>query len=313
MTLSTEQLAAIVARALPGERLAEWQPLAGARYALALAGGERLQLHLFDSPDSAAAAVAALRLLRGEVDLPVPQLRAADAAGETTGRPYALTAPLAGEPLAALLDRLPEQALYDLGRRLGEVAARIHRLAAGTFGALVPEAGPRASDEHAFVLARLEQDLARCEGLGLLNRQSAEALRGWFANSFQPVERPAALLHGAISPDTVLVRQAEGGWRLGGLVGWEQALGWCPAWEHTAFLEHAAAPRLFGLRVGYGNGYDEQTQRAYEQLREPMMAPYRLLLALRRAAQAHERGDFAASERARNGALGLLRMLAGEP
>ncbi|HEU4327175.1 MAG TPA: hypothetical protein VFS21_28805 [Roseiflexaceae bacterium] len=313
MTLSTAQLTAIVARALPGERLAEWQPLAGARYALALAGGERLQLHLFDDQGSAAAAVAALRLLRGEVDLPVPQLRAADATGETVGTPYALTAPLAGEPLLSLLDRLPEQALYDLGRRLGELVARVHRLAAGTFGALAPEAGPHAADERAYVLARLEQDLTRCEGLGLLNRQSASALRSWFTTGFQPVERPAALLHGAIAPDVVLVRQAEGGWRLGGLIGWDQALGWSPAWEHVAFLEHAADPRLFGLRVGYGNGYDEQTQRAYEQLREPMMAPYRLLLALRRAALAHEHGDFAAAERARNGALGLLRVLAGEP
>ncbi len=313
MTLGVAQLAAIVARALPGERLAEWQPLAGARYALALAGGERLQLHLFDGQGPAAAAVAALRLLRGEVDLPVPQLRAADAAGETAGVSYVLTAPLAGEPLTDLLDRLPEQALYDLGRRLGELAARVHRLAAGAFGALAPGAGPRAADERAYAQVCLEQDLACCEGLGLISRQSAEALRGWFAGGFRPVERPAALLHGGIAPDLVLVRQTEDGWRLGGLIGWGQALGWSPAWEHAAFLEHAADPRLFGLRVGYGNGYDEQTQRAYEQLREPMMVPYRLLLALRRAAQAHQRGDFAAAERARNGALGLLRLLVGDP
>lgn len=313
MTLGTAQFATIVARALPGERLADWQPLAGARYALTLAGGERLQLQVFDDQPRAATAVLALRLLRAEVDLLVPQLRAADPSGETIGRPYALTTALHGAPLATLLERLPEQTLYDLGRHLGALAARIHRLAAGTFGALAPEAAPRAATERAYVQARLEQDLVRCERLGLLSRENTATLRAWFTNGFQPVERPAALLHGAITPEVVLVRQTEDGWWLGGLVGWDQALGWSPAWEHTTFLEHAADPRLFGLRVGYGNGYDEQTQRAYEQLREPMMAPYRLLLALQRAVQAHERGEFAVAERARNGALGLLRLLTGLP
>lgn len=306
MTLTPEQLNQIVARAVPGERLGEARLQAGERYALTLASGERLDLHLFDGPAAAGTAVAALRRLRGEADLPVPQLRAADSAGELVGRAYVLTAPLAGEPLSALLGRLPDQALYGLGRRLGELVGRLHRLAAGRFGALVPEAGPQAEDERALAQTRLEADLERCGALGLLSRQRAEALRAWFAQAFLPVARPPALLHGALRPEVILVRQAESGWNLSGLLGWEQALGWCPAWEHVVFLEQCAETRWFSLRVGYGNAYDDQTHRTYEQLREPVLQPYRVLLALRRAVQAHERGDLAASERARNGLLMFL-------
>lgn len=308
MTLTPDQLEQIVARACPGRRLAGSQPLARGRWALELAGGEQLHLHLFDSPAEAATATAALRLLRGEVDLPVPHLRAADTGGGLAGRPYALTSALPGEPLGALVGRLPEQALYDLGRRLGELAGRLHRVAPGRFGALAPEAGAQAEDERGLAQARLEADLERCGALGLLSRQGAEAIRAWFAQMLQPVARPPALLHGGLRPELILVRRAESGWRLSGLLGWEGALAWSPAWEHVVFLDGCADPRLFSLRVGYGNAYDDQTRRTYEQVREPVLRPYRMLLALRRTAEAHERGDFAAAERARNGALTLLEV-----
>ena len=36
----------------------------------------------------------------------------------------------------------------------------------------------------------------------------------------------------------------------------------------------------FSLRVGYGNAYDETTERRYDQLREFALRPYRLVLFL---------------------------------
>src|SRR5262245_39346298 len=99
MPLTPDQLTTLVAKALPGERLQESQPLPGGRIRLTLAGGERLDLHTFASPEQAAVAVAALRRLRGEIDLPLPALRASDASGELAGVAYLLASALDGEPL----------------------------------------------------------------------------------------------------------------------------------------------------------------------------------------------------------------------
>src|SRR5262245_58389268 len=117
MALTRQQLETILARALPGENLREWHALADDRYAIAIAGGERLNVQVYASPGEAAAAAEALRLLRGEVDLPIPQLRASDVAGEITGAPYLLLSDMPGEPLEQALARIGDEQLYKLGRR----------------------------------------------------------------------------------------------------------------------------------------------------------------------------------------------------
>ena len=73
MELSAEQLAAILARALPDARLRDTRALPGERYALALADGTRLQVQAYASQHEAATAAEALRRLRGEIDLPIPE------------------------------------------------------------------------------------------------------------------------------------------------------------------------------------------------------------------------------------------------
>jgi aminoglycoside phosphotransferase (APT) family kinase protein len=307
MVLSTEQLEAIVARALPGERLRDWRALARDRYALALAGGERLCAQLYTSPAEAAAAAEALRLLRGEVDLPIPQLRASDPDGETVGVPYLLTSEADGESLAQAAARIAEEQLYGLGRRLGEVVQRVHRLACPRYGALGEQEPGAGGDERGYVLARLECDAQRCGELGLLDREAADAIVAWFEREFKPAGRKPALLHGGLGPGQILVRQSESGWRISALLGWGHALGWSPAWDHVTFLEAAGGARLFSLRVGYGNGYDEQTHRAYEQVREHALLPYRLLLALRQVRDAASGGDLAEAARRRDVLRGLVR------
>ena len=112
-----------------------------------------------------------------------------------------------------------------------------------------------------------------------------------------------------MNPRTILVQQAERGWRISGLTGWGLALGWSPAWDHVTLLDSTEEPRYFGLRVGYGNGYDDNATRTYEQVREHALAPYRMLLMLDRMQRAYQRSDIAEIDRRRWMLKGLLRVL----
>ena len=308
MALTKQQLETILDRALPGEKLREWRALPGDRYALAVAGGDRLNVQVYKSADQAATAAVALGLLRGEVDLPIAQLRANDAAGDTVGLPYLLLSDLAGEPLEQALPRIGDEQLYKLGRRLGETLCRVHRLICERYGQLSGEQID-AEDERSYVLAWLDRAVRRCGELGLLDRRTGAELLEWFEQQFQPLGSQPALVYGAMSPRTILVQQAERGWWISGLTGWGQALGWSPAWDHVTLLDATEEPRYFGLRVGYGNGYDDNTTRTYEQVREHALAPYRILLMLDRMQRAYARSDIAEIDRRRGMLKGLLRIL----
>ena len=308
MALTKQQLETIVDRALPGEQLREWQALPDDRYALAVASGERLNVQVYASTGQAATAAAALDLLRGEIDLPIPQLRANDAAGDTIGMPYLLLSDLAGEPLEQALPRISDEQLYKLGRRLGETICRVHRLICERYGTLSGEP-IEAVDERSYVLAWLERAVRRSGELGLLDRRSGAELTEWFEQQFQPVGRQPALVYGEMNPRTILVQPAERGWWISGLTGWGQALGWSPAWDHVTLLDATEEPRYFGLRVGYGNGYDDNTTRTYEQVREHALAPYRMLLMLDHMQQAYARSAIAEIDRRRGMLKGLLRVL----
>jgi aminoglycoside phosphotransferase (APT) family kinase protein len=307
MPLTRQQLETILDRALPGEALREWRALPGDCYALEVAGGERLNVQVYESGDQAATAAAALGLLRGEIDLPIPQLRANDAAGDTIGAPYLLLSDLSGEPLERALPQIGDEQLYKLGRRLGETICRVHRLICDRYGQLSGEQN-NAEDERGYVLAWLDRAVRRCGELGLLDRRTGAELTEWF-QQFQPVGRQPALVHGDLSPRTILVQQAERGWWISGLTGWGRARGWSPAWDHVTLLDATEEPRFFGLRVGYGNGYDDSSTRTYEQVREHALAPYRMLLMLDRMQLAYAHGDIAEIDRRRGILKGLLRVL----
>ena len=308
MSLTKQQLETILARALPGEKLGEWRALDDDRYVIAVAGGDRLNVQMYATPDQAATAAEALRLLRGEVDLPIPQLRASDTAGETIGAPYLLLSDMPGEPLEQALPRIGDEQLYKLGRRLGETLCRVHRLVCERYGQLSGEP-IEANDERGYVLARLDRAVGRCGDLGLLDRRAGAELAEWFEKRFQPVGRQPALIHGGLSPRSILVQQASQGWRVSGLVGWGQSLGWSPAWEHVTLLDTTEDARYFSLRVGYGNGYDNNTTRTYEQVREHALAPYRILLLLDRMERAFDQGDIDEVDRRRGMLKGLIQFL----
>jgi hypothetical protein len=131
----------------------------------------------------------------------------------------------------------------------------------------------------------------------------------WFERQFQAISRQPALIYGGMSPRAILVRHSKTGWWISGLLGWGQALGWNPAWDHVTLLDATEQARFFSLRVGYGNGYDEQTTRTYEQVREHALAPYRILLMLQRMQEAYARGDIAEIDRRRGVLRGLMRFL----
>jgi hypothetical protein len=308
MSLTKQQLEAILARALPGEQLREWRALPDDRYVLSVAAGDRLNVQVYGSAAEAATAAEALRLLRAEVDLPIPQLRASDTDGELAGVPCLLLGDLTGEPLEQALPRIADEQLYKLGRRLGETICRVHRLVCARYGRLIGEEID-ATDERGYVLARLERAVRRCGELGLLDRRTGADVTGWFERQFQPAGRQPALIYGGMHPRGILVRQSQGGWWISGLLGWGQALGWSPAWDHVTLLDTTEDASYFSLRVGYGNGYDENTTRTYEQVREHALAPYRILLMLQRMQEAYARSNLAEIDRHRGVLRGLMGFL----
>jgi aminoglycoside phosphotransferase (APT) family kinase protein len=308
MPLSREQLTAVVHAAFPGTALKDVRQVGVARYTLALSDGEQCSLHLYNTADEVSNAAAALRMLRGEIDLPIPSLHMAETTGTLAGQPYLLTSHVGGEPLGAVLPRMSDEQLYMVGRRLGEIMGRVHRIAADGYGDVADNAA-RSDDEQVYMRQRVEQNIDACVRLGLLDAQAADEVRQWFATNFLPVNRRPVLLHGNLGPRTILLRATGQGWQISGLIGWERAAGWSPAWEHAVFLNVADAPHFFGLRVGYGTAYDEQTRRAYEQVREHVLLPYRMLLALQRMHEMDQLGEYAESARYRNALLNRVRAL----
>lgn len=297
----------MLAHYLPGTSVHDVRALDAARYAITLASEERWFLELYRSASEVTAACAAINLVRAEFDLPVPQVLVAESDSTTLDTPFVLLSGVGGEPLSGVVGQIPDQMLYELGQQLGETIYRVHRLTTAHYGALTG-APVVALDERSFVLERLEHDLHHCRNARSLAEEAADHLRRWFTNQFQALSRQPALLHGNLALRNILVRRGQHGWRVSGILGWECALGWSPAWEHALFLELNSDPRLFSFRVGYGNSYDERTSRPYEQVREPALAPYRALLALRRLCAAPP----GAVQRHRNLLLSMLQILEGE-
>ncbi|GAB4113092.1 MAG: aminoglycoside phosphotransferase family protein [Roseiflexaceae bacterium] len=305
-TLSTAQLEQIISAALPGERLREQRPLAHGRIAIGLVSGERLDLHTFATPQAATAAVAALRKLRGEIDLPLPLVRASDAQGERIGIPFLISDALAGEPLDQVVGRINDESLYKIGQRLGEISYRVHRLSCPGYGRLHEEEA--ATSETDYVQQRLDRDLPRAHAAGIIDSSMEEGIRAWFQAEFSSLSSGAALVIGQLHPRSILVRQGSDGWSLSGLLGWEHALGWVPAWDHVCLSDSAREQRYFSLRVGYAHTYDERTPRTHEQVREGILRPYRILWALEQAALSQQRADIEERERHRRVLSALIRL-----
>jgi aminoglycoside phosphotransferase (APT) family kinase protein len=288
----------ILAHAMPGARLGDAVSLGDRTLLLSLGERRRVVLRLGAEADAwagdpLAAEAAALTALRAEIDLAVPELLAYDD-GAGMGQPYLLCSHLEGVPLPDALGEIDEEARYVLGRELGAIMARVHGYAAASYGPLSPANPPsprRApakageitesrSDDVDYLAARVEHGLAAALAAGELDGAAAEGLRAWMSTNLAGSGQAACLVHGDLRPERVLLRRRERAWRVAGLVGWGFAQGWRPGWDHAGLMEHFAGPDHFGLRVGYGNAYDESTERRYDQLREFALLPFRLALFL---------------------------------
>jgi aminoglycoside phosphotransferase (APT) family kinase protein len=278
----SDTVKAILAHAMPGAHLRDAAGLGERTWLLTLAGGQRVVLRLGAPPDAwagdpLAAEAAALAALRPEIDLPRPELIAYDD-GSGMGTPYLLCSHLEGVPLPdVLLAEIDEDGRYALGRELGATLARVHAHPVGGYGPLGSSA---QADEAAYLAARVEQSLAAALAHAEIDAADAEAIRAWLGANLAGSGQAACLVHSDLRPERVLLRRRERGWRLAGLVGWGYAQGWRPGWDHATLMEYFASPAYFSLRVGYGNAYDETTERRYDQLRELALLPFRLALFL---------------------------------
>lgn len=298
--ITDAQLDRIVARAMPGARLLGAEPLGERSLRLELGGARPAVLRLGGPPDPGAgdpliAEAVALRALRAEIDLPLPELLAHDLEG-ADGAPYLLTSYIEGVSLPEALPALDEDQRYAVGRALGGALARVHTYVAAAYGALDPAAPPapereppagraEALDEAddadvRYLRARLDAAIAAAAEAGELDAAAAARVGAWVAGNLAGTGRPACLVHGDLRPSRLLLRRRGRGWALAGLTGWGFAMAWRPAWDHVGVMEHFAGDDYFGLRVGYGNAYDATTERRYDQLREFALAPFRLALFL---------------------------------
>lgn len=312
MALASQQLQTIVQQAYADQTIREVQQIAAQHYTLALSNGERFDLLLFDQPQQAESFAQALRMLRSEFDLPIPQLRASEPSGSLIGQAYVLIDECRGQPLSQVVSALSEEQLYQLGQQLGNTMQRIHRLACPNYGSL-HNAAQQANSEREYGLARLEHELKQGHTLGTIGSIEAQQLRTWFEQQFRPLGKQAALTNGGIQADTIWVSKHNTQWRISGLLGWQHALGWAPAWEHCTILNALQEAQYFAVRVGYGNGYDEQTARTYEQVRERALMPYRIILALAAMHQAAQQGNTALLDHERNLVRSLIDDAASQP
>ncbi|NJN19231.1 MAG: aminoglycoside phosphotransferase family protein [Oscillochloris sp.] len=290
--ISETQVARILAVAQPGARLLAVQPLGERTLMLELQPGKPLVLRLGDTADRWAgdplrSEVIALEALRAEIDLPLPQVIAADD-GSLAEVPFLLLSYLEGTTLLELHSALDEDSLYAVGGALAELIVRVHGYSVPNYGRLDAVAAPQlnadlpfAGDADVQYLAR-RIDVALVDALaaGEIDQVGVERIRSWVGGNLAGSGRPACLVHGDLRPERVLLRRRERGWAIAGLTGWGYAQAWRPAWDHAALFEQFAGREYFSLRVGYGNAYDGATERHYDQLREFALQPYRLVLYL---------------------------------
>jgi aminoglycoside phosphotransferase (APT) family kinase protein len=131
-----------------------------------------------------------------------------------------------------------------------------------------------------YTLERLARALDASIAEGSLASSDAERLLSWAQENMVSSGQPPCLVHGDLLPERVLVRKRDKQWLLSGIIGWGSALAWRPAWDHVVFQGAFAEQRYFSVRAGYGNAYDDLTNRAYDQVREFALLPYRLILML---------------------------------
>jgi aminoglycoside phosphotransferase (APT) family kinase protein len=310
MIVDREQFVTLLACAIPGAHLIDAVQLGTRTFALQTR--ERRMVLRLGAPadlwagDPLLAEAAALQALRGEIDLPLPELLHQQHEG---AMPFVLLSYLEGQPIDTVAADLDPEERYAIGQGLGKLLLRAHAYSASRYGAFgttnlpalsrvsVASTAPRPSigwggdqlpsladssdyGDRSYLAERLLAALNDATTSGQLNADGRNLIAHWVAENFASSGQPACLVHGDLTPERVLVRRRERQWQFAGLTGWGAALAWRPAWDHAVLGGAFAEDHYFDLRVGYGNAYDDATERRYDQLRDFALLPYRLVLYL---------------------------------
>jgi hypothetical protein len=269
MQLSSAQLAAAIRAAGLGDRLTAVTWLSARRYRAQLDGRPVVLTFTVAADRRSAAAGAvehqALLRLRELDDERIPALIGVAA---LAGGSHAVqvTAQVRGRPYREPAAHLDERTRRRIGAELAELLVRVHALRGPVDGPLDGVEGRPQADYRLERAAAAAADWPAAE-----RRQLIDVLR-----AAQPATA-AVLVHGGLTPDRLLIEPSGGRWRLSGLVGWQSAQYWQPAWDHVCLQQHWAAAEDFGLRVGYGAAYDGLVNRPADQVREAALWPYRLI------------------------------------
>ena len=245
------------------------------------ADGSDVTVWWFRTAQQARTVVTALDLLHGKQA--IPSLRGADIAGTITQRPAVVVDSPIGTPLTQCIDRLTTPQRHALGRQLGHLVADIHQHPASHYG---PLAAPGFHSHAALLRARIAEAGNRLVAEKILDRSRCDGLTAVIGSTINDDSAHACLIHGAIGPESIWVDRTGQQVTISAFTQWNSAFGGRPAAEHVRLADACADDAYFALRIGYGEVYDERSQRPIDQHRERSLLPERLTWMFSRAAHA---------------------------
>lgn len=246
-----------------------------------LGDGSERTVWWYRTPQQAHTTVRALQIIHGQQAAPV--LVAADVRGQICQQSAVVVATPAGAPLATIQHRLHAEHLHALGRQLGDLIADVHAHALPHYGSLI--AGGQHSHD-AWLAAKCDEAAQRLIDGGVATWADCDRLRAVIHTTLPGDSRPACLVHGSLGPEDIWVEKTGQSYRITTLTGWNAAFGGRPAADHVRLHDACAEPHWLPLRVGYGETYDERSQRPADQLRERSLLPERLVWMAMRAGSA---------------------------
>jgi hypothetical protein len=245
------------------------------------ADGSDVTVWWFRTAQQARTVVTALEMLHGKQA--IPSLRGADIAGTITQRPAVVVDSPIGTPLTQCIDRMTTPQRHALGRQLGHLVADIHQHPASHYG---PLAAPGFHSHAALLRARIAEAGNRLVAEKILDRSRCDGLTAVIGSTINDDSAHACLIHGAIGPESIWVDRTGQQVTISAFTQWNSAFGGRPAAEHVRLADVCADDAYFALRIGYGEVYDERSQRPIDQHRERSLLPERLTWMFSRAAHA---------------------------
>ena len=255
--------------ALPGFHVQTVEPLAGGAnspvFELRTAEGKAVVLKLY--PESLhwkmQKEVLVYDLLRGrDLDVPVPSLLSADDSKQFVAQNFVVLTKLEGQLVSALDDRLTDDDRLAIGRQVGALLARLHKILFDEFGYVGTDGivDPHPSN-LAYMSFQFEKKLREFRELGgdPEVERSIERYVEDRRDLFAACER-AVFCHNDCHSANLLVLPADGGWRVSGLLDFENVLAGDPLLDLAK--AHCYDPRrsertLAALVEGYGELHPE--------------------------------------------------------